>query len=552
MFQALKDFIAARVYANGNNEISGTDVRESLDEIVDILGTHTYKGQAIPTTSPSSEDRQVYSASMAGTYTNFDLIEIVEGEVCFLKYDGVSWEKIILVDITSLSVDVEVDGTSVFGSGVIGDELSALWATDGNNVKISRFGNDLMSLIYKDNSGGSISPESPEAFQVLSIAGGKNQPTIIMDGDENTGIGLIGGINSPFDGTPIPLRLAVWIDGTIRLMVGADGIRVTSLIPANDSTDTPTNFLFADAAGNVYRKSISSLSGGLTEEKAYVSDIYGDDVTGEYGKSGSPFKTVDAAISAMREGGTLVILDGIHDIGVAANVMFNIDCHEDTVLTIQQTLFPNTLAYNGNLTWEFGSLVGNFLESIANDCDVNGNISVKIKDVSSSSFTTMFTPKCKAFHMEVFNSSARYLVGPDCNVATVFIHSATSEQYIPQGKAYTMDININFKIGGNFKLENNGGVIATTTNIVLNNANFVYIESSSNKSDRIYLRGNMGRVSLGNQDSANIIIDGATITDASVCVSGNRIIYCGSVLAKSSVSSTIEVRGNSPIIDIDL
>jgi hypothetical protein len=551
MFQALKDFIAARVYANGNNEISGTDVRESLDEIVDILGTHTYKGQAIPTTSPSSEERQIYSASVAGTYTNFDLIEVVAGELCFLKYDGVSWEKIILVDIAAVSVDVEVDGTSVFGSGVIGDELSALWTTDGNNVKVSRFGSDLMSLIYKDNSGGGISPESPEVFQVLSIAGGKSQPTIIMDGDEDTGIGLIGGINSPFDGTPIPLRLAIWIEGTIRLMVGADGIRVTSLIAANDSTDTPTNFLFADAAGNVYRKPISSLSGALTEEKAYVSDVHGDDVTGEYGKSGSPFKTVDAAITNMAEGGTLVILDGSHTVSQQAANMFSIDAKKGTNITFSVKLFPDILTYSGDLFWSFDKCSAGASGAIAGACDVTGIVSFDVIDLGQFTLEPI-SISCNTYLSNIGKNISTKIGSVDAEVANIIVKSTEEDVSLTNSNTKSLSLKVGSPNSSNLTIANTTGVSISKATLNVLNLGTLSINDSSTNADHISILGELNQVSISAQNSAKVYLRECLILNAVNSIVGDGELFASSVLAKSPSVGTVVVKGSGLLIDPEI
>ena len=91
--------IAANIYTNGNNEVTASMVKTSVDAMVASLGAgYQFIDVAIPATNPGSPDYKCfYIASEAGTYTNFldsgsNPLVVNEGEVAVLKYDT-AWSK---------------------------------------------------------------------------------------------------------------------------------------------------------------------------------------------------------------------------------------------------------------------------------------------------------------------------------------------------------------------------------------------------------------------------------------------------------------------------
>ncbi len=93
-YTILKAAIAAAIRENGNNEITGTLLQQQLLAMVNSLGNgYQYAGIATPATNPGTPDQNVfYLASTAGTYTNFNGLVLVDGEVAILKYNG-AWSK---------------------------------------------------------------------------------------------------------------------------------------------------------------------------------------------------------------------------------------------------------------------------------------------------------------------------------------------------------------------------------------------------------------------------------------------------------------------------
>lgn len=93
-YATLKAAIQQVVKTNGNNEITGALLQQSLLAMIDSLGAnYEYAGIATVSTNPGTPDQNVfYIASTAGTYSNFNGIVVNDGEVAILKYNG-SWVK---------------------------------------------------------------------------------------------------------------------------------------------------------------------------------------------------------------------------------------------------------------------------------------------------------------------------------------------------------------------------------------------------------------------------------------------------------------------------
>lgn len=93
-YASLKAAIQQVVKTNGNNEITGALLQQSLLAMINSLGAYyQFVGIATPTTNPGTPDQNVYYlASVAGTYSNFNGIVLGQNEVAILAYNG-SWKK---------------------------------------------------------------------------------------------------------------------------------------------------------------------------------------------------------------------------------------------------------------------------------------------------------------------------------------------------------------------------------------------------------------------------------------------------------------------------
>ena len=90
----LKAAVAEVIKTNGNQEITGQILQNTLNSIISNVGKDcSFAGIATPTTNPGAPDGNVfYLASEPGTYSNFNAIEIAAGEAVILEWRG-SWMK---------------------------------------------------------------------------------------------------------------------------------------------------------------------------------------------------------------------------------------------------------------------------------------------------------------------------------------------------------------------------------------------------------------------------------------------------------------------------
>ncbi len=86
--------VEAVITANGNNEITGTVLKDLLvSNIIPQLGASSFKGIAEVSTDPGTPQSDVfYIANGLGTYTNFGSLEVTK-TVTFLQYVSGSWMK---------------------------------------------------------------------------------------------------------------------------------------------------------------------------------------------------------------------------------------------------------------------------------------------------------------------------------------------------------------------------------------------------------------------------------------------------------------------------
>lgn len=88
-YATLKAAIQNVVKTNGNNEITGALLQQSLLAMIDSLGSnYLYAGIATPDTTPGTPDQNVFYIAGPGTYPNFNAIVVPSGYVGFFQYNG--------------------------------------------------------------------------------------------------------------------------------------------------------------------------------------------------------------------------------------------------------------------------------------------------------------------------------------------------------------------------------------------------------------------------------------------------------------------------------
>lgn len=94
-WNTLKTAVTNAINANGNQAITGQLLQNVLNNIITNVGENaTFAGIATPTTNPGAPDGPVfYFATTAGTYPNFNGIEVSKGEASILLWNDGAWSK---------------------------------------------------------------------------------------------------------------------------------------------------------------------------------------------------------------------------------------------------------------------------------------------------------------------------------------------------------------------------------------------------------------------------------------------------------------------------
>lgn len=93
-YNTLKSAVADVVKTNGNNEITGQLLQQTLFAIINSLGAdYQFAGVAMTSTNPGTPDQNVfYITGESGIFPNFNNISVDEDTVAILKYNG-AWTK---------------------------------------------------------------------------------------------------------------------------------------------------------------------------------------------------------------------------------------------------------------------------------------------------------------------------------------------------------------------------------------------------------------------------------------------------------------------------
>lgn len=95
-YEELKAAVASVIKTNGNQEITGKVLQNTLTTLISQLGANaTFAGIATPETAPGTPDQNVfYIAGQSGVYSNFDGYKIEDEIVLFLN-ESKSWKHVL-------------------------------------------------------------------------------------------------------------------------------------------------------------------------------------------------------------------------------------------------------------------------------------------------------------------------------------------------------------------------------------------------------------------------------------------------------------------------
>lgn len=91
-YEQLKQAVSDVIKANGNQEITGAIMQNTLLSIISTVGSNaTFAGIATPTTNPGTPDQNVfYIASEPGIYANFGNVKLIDQVLIFSNLINIS------------------------------------------------------------------------------------------------------------------------------------------------------------------------------------------------------------------------------------------------------------------------------------------------------------------------------------------------------------------------------------------------------------------------------------------------------------------------------
>ena len=117
-YATLKTAIQQAIKTNGNNEIKGSLLQQTLVSIVNSLGNdYQFVGVALPATNPGTPDQNVAYLAGPGTYPNFSAIVVPENLLGVLKYNG-TWT-LETLDFGLSAIDRTLNGGQNIYTGAI-------------------------------------------------------------------------------------------------------------------------------------------------------------------------------------------------------------------------------------------------------------------------------------------------------------------------------------------------------------------------------------------------------------------------------------------------
>lgn len=169
--QDVQNLINNTIKENNNQEITGQVLNNALTAMIDTLSkTYAFGGVATPSTNPSTpEVNTFYLATEAGSYANMGGVELAEGEVALISYNGQTWSSSIIDDVRKLAwyyQRVEASGLPVGfihkGKNGFLDPAAGWHSTDyipvkeGESIEVRSafYGNACIGGFSNDEGGG--------------------------------------------------------------------------------------------------------------------------------------------------------------------------------------------------------------------------------------------------------------------------------------------------------------------------------------------------------------------------------------------------------------
>lgn len=135
-YEELKQAVSDVIKTNGNQEITGALLQQSLLAMVNSLGAnYQLVGVAIPSTNPGTPDQNVAYLAGPGTYPNFNNAVVSDGYLGLLKYNG-SWSLQTVAVGKDYTNDLTMIGATI---GNFYENTGGVRKDKGNNISSTLF-----------------------------------------------------------------------------------------------------------------------------------------------------------------------------------------------------------------------------------------------------------------------------------------------------------------------------------------------------------------------------------------------------------------------------
>ena len=160
MWDNLKASIAAVVRTNNNQEITGANLQNVLNTIVNSVGANaTFAGVATPSTSPGTPDGPVFWIAGSGTYSNFGQLTVVGDVLGVFIWSDSAWHYDSIVTASDIYNSLDIDDEPTAGSnnfvksGGVYDEVKNFNGSETNNEEddLSISDNNNMAIVKFKN-----------------------------------------------------------------------------------------------------------------------------------------------------------------------------------------------------------------------------------------------------------------------------------------------------------------------------------------------------------------------------------------------------------------
>ena len=213
-YATLKDAIQDVIKTNGNNEITGALLQQSLLAIINSLGAgYQFIGIATPETNPGTHDQKVFYIGASGTYPNFGPAVIPDGNLGVFYYDS-SWH----YGTVSFPIGNNSVTEAKLASALVGKLFQTGYKYMGVATTSTNPGTPDQNVFYIATTAGtytnfgSLTVNSGECA-ILKYNNGwtKDTTNIATDDDINELLGYIGSLNFTING-----KITESLSGAVR------------------------------------------------------------------------------------------------------------------------------------------------------------------------------------------------------------------------------------------------------------------------------------------------------------------------------------------------